>query len=108
MSTTRKPSRRALVAAVVTAAVAVVTTAPAAIAAPRTHCPKPTTVHEKSVAVQALKGVFERGDTKVVDRYRTAPLLVRAPDRPCSTRTLPWAGTVLESDPRSRTTEDQP
>ncbi|MDX3695476.1 nuclear transport factor 2 family protein [Streptomyces europaeiscabiei] len=102
-STTSKPSRRALVAAVVTAAVAVVTTAPAAVAAPRTHCPKPTAGHEKSVAVQVLKGVFERGDTKVVDRYVRPDYIQHnptAPDGSAALKTL--ATTVHQQFPDAR------
>lgn len=97
------PARRALVAAFAAAALAVPVAAPA-IAAP----PTPTAAahhagygdqvrlaYQKYVVARVLKGVFEQGDTDVVDRYVRADYIQHNPLAPDGAETLKNLGKAL-------------
>src|ERR687892_459824 len=80
MNTTPAHARRAVTAALMTATLAAgVAVVPAAAATPSIaardagsgvgHGGKARLSYQESAAVRLTKGVFERGDTKVVDRF---------------------------------------
>lgn len=81
----RRTLAAALVAGALTAAAAAVPATAAAsspVAARAAHGEDARLAYQKSVAVQVLKGVFERGDTKVVDRYVRSDYIQHNPQAP--------------------------
>ncbi|MEV5716902.1 nuclear transport factor 2 family protein [Amycolatopsis mediterranei] len=88
----RKTVAAALVAATLTATVTVV---PASAATVSTQQAGFRLGYRKTVAVQVLKGVFERGDTAVVDRFVRPDYIQHNPLAPDGTAALKNLGTAL-------------
>ncbi|MER6957954.1 hypothetical protein [Streptomyces sp. NPDC000618] len=95
MTTTTAAARRTLAATLVAAALTAVAAVPATAATPSAatarhaghhvaagHGESARLAYQKSVAVTVLKGLFERGDTEVVDRYVLPGLHPAQPDAP--------------------------
>jgi predicted SnoaL-like aldol condensation-catalyzing enzyme len=95
-------ARRTLVAALAAVALASPLVAvPAVAAAPSAsvqhagHGDAARLDHQKAVAVRVLKGVFEEGDTEVVDRYVRPDYIQHNPLAPDGAETLKNLGTVI-------------
>jgi predicted SnoaL-like aldol condensation-catalyzing enzyme len=96
------PARRALVAAFAAAALAVPVAATPAIAAtpsaPAHHAgygDQARLAYQKYVTVRVLKGVFEQGDTRVVDRYVRPDYIQHNPLAPDGAETLKNLGKAV-------------
>ncbi|MEV0222642.1 nuclear transport factor 2 family protein [Streptomyces sp. NPDC050704] len=101
MSIVNAPARRTLAATLAVAAVTAVAVAPSAVAAPNSlpavvaHGAGQEKAYEKSVAVRVLKGVFERGDTQVVDRFVRPDYIQHNPFAPDGSAALKNLGTTV-------------
>lgn len=101
---TTTPVRRALVAVVASAAVLGAVAVPAA-AAPHTasvgragsfgHGDSARLAYQKAVAVRVLKGVFEKGDVSVVDRYVRSDYIQHNPGAADGAEVLKNLGTAV-------------
>ncbi|MFI2434442.1 ester cyclase [Streptomyces sp. NPDC018693] len=95
------PARKALVAVLASAAVLGAAAVPAAAvpsAASAGHARHGSSVHlgqQKAVAVRVLKGVFEQGDTAVVDRYVRPDYIQHNPLAPDGAETLKNLGVAI-------------
>ncbi|MDT0570290.1 ester cyclase [Streptomyces sp. DSM 3412] len=81
----RRTLAAALVATALTATAAAVPTTAVAfspVAGQAGHDESARLAYQKSVAVQVLKGVFEEGDTKIVDRYVRSDYIQHNPQAP--------------------------
>lgn len=107
MTATASP-RRALGATLVAAALTAVAAVPSAVATPSAATARPAAHqvahdhgesarlgYQKSVAVHVLKGVFERGDTKVVDRFVRPDYIQHNPQAPDGAKALKNFGRVF-------------
>ncbi|MGW0707936.1 nuclear transport factor 2 family protein [Streptomyces sp. NPDC002643] len=100
---TRRTLAATLMAAALTAAVAVpAAAAPSAATVRHTghhatagHGESARLAYQKSVAVGVLKGLFERGDTKIVDRYVLPNYIQHNPTLPDGTAAFKKLGTAL-------------
>ncbi|GAA3841377.1 nuclear transport factor 2 family protein [Streptomyces phyllanthi] len=97
-------ARRALAAALVAAALTATVAVPAAAAAPSVaagrsgsaaHGESARLNYQKSVAVRVLKGVFEQGDTEVVDRFVRPDYIQHNPLAPDGAETLKNLATAV-------------
>ncbi|GGK85089.1 nuclear transport factor 2 family protein [Streptomyces flaveus] len=106
MNTTPAHARRTTTAALMTAALAVgVAVVPAAAATPSIAAhdagsgfgrgEKARLSHQESVAVRVTKGVFERGDTKVVDRFVRPDYIAHNPNSANGAEALKNLGVFL-------------
>ncbi|MER5226460.1 nuclear transport factor 2 family protein [Streptomyces flaveus] len=101
--TTTAPARRTLATALMAAAALTAVAVVPAAAAPPSATPAHQVAYgdsarpgyQKSVAVQVLKGVFERGDTSVVDRFVRPDYIQHNPLAPDGAETLKNLGTAL-------------
>ncbi|MGW0822137.1 nuclear transport factor 2 family protein [Streptomyces sp. NPDC002845] len=103
------PARRTLAAALVAAALTATVAVVPAVAAPSAPAAALVTYdtgahlnyqgahlnYQKKVAVRVLKGVFEEGDTEVVDRYVRPDYIQHNPVAPDGAETLKNLGTAL-------------
>ncbi|MGP4005300.1 nuclear transport factor 2 family protein [Streptomyces sp. 4N124] len=95
------PVRKALVAALASAALFGAATVPAVASVPVAsdqHAGYGDTArlgYQKYVAVRVLKGVFEQGDTEVVDRYVRADYIQHNPLAPDGAETLKNLGVAI-------------
>ncbi|GAA4043753.1 nuclear transport factor 2 family protein [Streptomyces shaanxiensis] len=97
-----RPVRRALAAFVASAALLGAAAVPALASVPVTHAPvfsgyddSARLGYQKAVAVRVLKGVFERGDTEVVDRYVRPDYIQHNPLAPDGAETLKNLGVAI-------------
>ncbi|EKX60024.1 nuclear transport factor 2 family protein [Streptomyces ipomoeae] len=106
------PVRRTLVAALAAVALTSTVAVVPAVAAPAANTAATATMerasygnasrlgYQKAVAVRVLKGVFEDGDTKVVDRYVRPDYIQHNPSAPDGAETLKGlAGAVTQQFP---------
>ncbi|MDF3144240.1 MULTISPECIES: nuclear transport factor 2 family protein [unclassified Streptomyces] len=108
--TPTSPARRALVAVLASAALLGAAAVPAAASAPASAAAAasagstasfadyPDSVrlgYQKAVAVRVLKGVFEQGDTEVVDRFVRSDYIQHNPLAPDGAETLKNLGTSI-------------
>lgn len=96
------PVRTALVAALAAAALAVPVAATPAVAAPSSAAARHAgygdqarLAYQKYVAARVLKGVFEQGDTEVVDRYVRPDYIQHNPLAPDGAETLKNLGKAV-------------
>ncbi|MDQ0600919.1 putative SnoaL-like aldol condensation-catalyzing enzyme [Streptomyces canus] len=94
------PVRKAVVAFMAATAVLAAAAAPA-VAAPRpaslSHLDPARLGYQKAVAERVLKGVFERGDTKVVDRFVRPDYIQHNPFAPDGAETLKGLATSVHA-----------
>lgn len=102
------PARRAIAATLAAAALTAIAAVPAAAATPSVAIDRPVghpaapslgesarLAYQKSVAVRVLKGVFERGDTEVVDRFVRPDYIQHNPQLPDGPEALKALGVSL-------------
>ncbi|MEV1079405.1 nuclear transport factor 2 family protein [Streptomyces sp. NPDC050211] len=95
------PVRKALVAALASAALLGAATVPAVASAPVAsgrhagYGDSARLAYQKYVTVRVLKGVFEQGDTEVVDRYVRADYIQHNPLAPDGAETLKNLGVAI-------------